>query len=326
MSTALYLPVGVRSQISGVRTADLLDLVNREGDSGFAGECQRVQNAVGAAAARRNRRDRVDQRLFGDDFARTDVRFDHLEDQFARVDRDAILVLVHCRDVRHPHRADAQDFGDHRHRVGGVLPAARARSRTSHVLDLPKLLQRDLPRAVRANRFVDADDSRRLTVDRLARQDRPAVEHQRGHVQPDQRHDRAGHGLVAGCQRDHAVEVVAARHQFNRVGDDFAADERGFHAFRAHRDAVADADGVELQRRPTGAANAFFQLGGKTAQVKIAGTDLRPRVGDADQRLGEVFVSHANRLEHRPRPGAIYAAEQGATARVQRGYTIPNFG
>jgi hypothetical protein len=42
-----------------------------------------------------------------------------------------------------------------------------------------------------------------------ARSDRSAIEHQRGHVEPRQRHDRAGDCLVAARERHDAVEQVA---------------------------------------------------------------------------------------------------------------------
>jgi len=42
----------------------------------------------------------------------------------------------------------------------------------------------------------------------------------------------AGHVLVAAGDADDAVEEVAAGYEFDGVGNDFAGDERGFHALR----------------------------------------------------------------------------------------------
>ena len=42
---------------------------------------------------------------------------------------------------------------------------------------------------------------------------------------------------------------MAAHGEFDRIGDHFAADQRGFHALVAHRDAVGHRDGGEFTRR-----------------------------------------------------------------------------
>ncbi len=85
-----------------------------------------------------------------------------------------------------------------------------------------------------------------------------------------------------------------------RVGDDLAGDQRGLHALRAHGDAVGDGDGVELHRRAAGVADALLHGSGNIAQMEVAGADLGPGVGDADDGLVQVFFREA------------YAAQVGA--------------
>ena len=53
-----------------------------------------------------------------------------------------------------------------------------------------------------------------------------------GNVEAAERHDRAGHVLVASGDGDEAVEEIAAGDELDGVGDDFAADQRGLHALR----------------------------------------------------------------------------------------------
>ena len=117
------------------------------------------------------------------------------------------------------------------------------------------------------------------------RRDRSAVQHQAGHVQPRQGHGPRRDGLVAPDENDETVEAVSTRDQLDRIGDDFAAHQRGAHPLRAHGDAVRDGDGVELHRRAARLTDAVFHVHRQIAEVKVAGTDLDPRVRHADERF-----------------------------------------
>ncbi len=123
----------------------------------------------------------------------------------------------------------------------------------------------------------------------LAGSDRAAVKHHAGNIEPAERHDDAGHVLVAAADAHEPVEEIAARDEFDGVGDHLARNQRSLHALRAHGDAVGDGDGVELHRRAAGLANAFLQRLGNFAQMHIAGTDLGPGIGDADDGLVQIF-------------------------------------
>ena len=73
---------------------------------------------------------------------------------------------------------------------------------------------------------------------------------------------------------------------------------------RAHGDAVGDGDGVELHGRAAGVANAFLHGCGEFAQMEVAGADLGPGVGDADDGLVQIFVGESDRLQHGTGGGA----------------------
>ncbi len=128
---------------------------------------------------------------------------------------------------------------------------------------------------------------------KLAGSDGASVEHEAGDVEPAERHDGGGHVLVAAGDADEAVEGVAAGDEFDGVGNDLAGDQRGLHAFGAHGDAVGDGDGVEFHRRAAGLANALLDGLGDLAEVEVAGADLGPGVGDADDGLVQVFFAEA---------------------------------
>ncbi len=138
----------------------------------------------------------------------------------------------------------------------------------------------------------------------------PPVEDETGDAEARNGHRRARDGLVAAAQRDHAVEVVAARHELDGVCDHLTADERGSHAVGAHGDAVVDRDGVELHGRAAGRADALLDRRGELPEVVVARANLDPRIGQADDRLAEGLVIEARRLEHRARGRPVRAAQQ----------------
>ena len=110
---------------------------------------------------------------------------------------------------------------------------------------------------VLAHGFEDVLD-RHVVALELSRHDRPAVEHQRRHVQAGERHHGSGNGLVTAGQGHDPVEEVSPRHEFDRIGDHLTADQRGLHAFRPHGNAVGDGDRVVLDRRAAGSPMPAF--------------------------------------------------------------------
>src|SRR5581483_2721701 len=149
----------------------------------------------------------------------------------------------------------------------------------------------------------------------LPGRDRAVVEDEAGDVEARERHHAGGDGLVAADDAHEPVEQVALGHELDRVGDQVAADERRAHPGRAHRDAVRDGDRVELDRRAAGGPNAVLDVDRELALVVVARHRLDPRRRDADERLREVLVRVADRLQHRARGRAVDAVgEEGAAA------------
>ena len=84
-----------------------------------------------------------------------------------------------------------------------------------------------------------------------------------------------------------------------------------FMPFRAHRDAVADRDGVELHRRAAGGSHTLFHLHGKLAKIVVARHRFDPRVRDADDRLFQILVGESDSLEHGARRSTVPALRDG---------------
>ncbi len=199
------------------------------------------------------------------------------------------LVGIDRGDAAQPEGADPQEVGRHRHRVGGELAAARPRARARPVFHLAEVGVRHAPRRMRADGFehvLDGDVASREPPGRNG----PAVQNEPGDVQPGERHRGTRDRLVAPDEDHEGVEQVAARHELNRVGDHFAADERRSHPGRSHRDAVGNRDRVEFHRRAARRADACLHRHREVAQVEIAWTDLDPGVRHADDGLLEVVA------------------------------------
>ena len=274
-----------------------------------------MQDAVGRAARGADAGDRVFQRLAGDDLARPDVLGEDVDHQLADFLGDRLLVVVFGRDHRRAAGADPQRLEGAGHRVGGELAAAGAGAGAGDALQLVQFLVGHVAGVVGADRLEDVEDGDVAAVP-VAGGDRAAVEQHRGHVEPGQRHRAAGDRLVAGAEGDDRVELVAARHQLDRVGDHLAADQRGLHPLRPHRHPVGDGDGVELHRRAAGGAHPLFDVLGQRPQVEVAGHRLGPGVGDPDRRPAERVVVEPDPLHVGARVGAVGAVEDDRGARA----------
>jgi hypothetical protein len=297
--------------------ADRVEVVDRQRHARFARHRQQMQDAVRRAAGAGRGGDGVVEGVARADLARQQVA----PQQFHHERSGAIAFLFAARvggaRTRTADRREAQELEHGRHRVGGELSAARPGAGAGEVLDLQQLVVVDLAGGVRADRLEHVAD-RQIAALVLAGCDRTAIEHDAGDVQAQERHARGRNRLVAGDERDDRIETVAARDQFDRIGDHLAADERGLHPLGAHRDAVADRDGVEFERRAARRANAGAHVIGEAAQVEIARHRVGPRVRDEDQRFLEVVVGQTDGFEIGTCRGPIASVDDDGASRAHR--------
>ena len=168
-----------------------------------------------------------------------DVALNQVHDQTAGFEGRVGLAAVHGRHDVGAGRADAQEVERGGHGVGSELAAAGAGAGTGGVFDLHQFIGGQLAGGVGSDALEDLLDGDVLAAE-LARGDAAAVEGEAGDVQAGEGHGAGGDGLVAADDDDEGVKGVADGGDFNGVGDDFAADQRGAHALGAHRYAVAD--------------------------------------------------------------------------------------
>ncbi len=138
------------------------------------------------------------------------------------------FVRRHGGDAGELHGRDAEELAGHGHGVGGELAAAGSGAGTGGGFEGFELVVVDLSGGVGAHAFEDLKDGDlfggAVGLRELAGSDGAAVEHEAGDVEAGEGHDGGGHVLVAAGDADEAVEGVAARDEFDGVGDDFAGD------------------------------------------------------------------------------------------------------
>src|SRR5262245_52797757 len=139
----------------------------------------------------------------------------------------------------------------------------------------------------------------------LAWKYRAAIKYDARNIEPQQCHSSCRNGLVAGNQGHDTVKHMAARDQFDRIGDHLPAHQRSLHSLGAHRDSIADGDGVELHGSAARRANSLLYLHGQFPQIVIAGHGFDPCIGYPDDRFGEVLVSETDTLQHGSRRCAV---------------------
>ena len=160
MSTAVKRPPGIRAATIGVRSA-MRSKSSRS--SGMPSSC---------AMARRCRTPLVEPPVAATDAMalsiaarvmisrRASPRVDELHHQAPGCLRGIELCRIGCRNPVQAAGTEAQELQGGAHRVRGELAAARAGTGAGRVLDLPQLVEADLPGPIRANRLEYGHDRR----------------------------------------------------------------------------------------------------------------------------------------------------------------------
>ena len=304
-----------RPQVADQRRllADVVEVVDLERHAGLARERQQVQHDVGRTARGRGAGDAVLDRLARQDLARPQPAPQHVHHQLPGLEADAVLARVGRADGAAAHRRDAEELEHHRHRVGGVLRAAGARAGAGGLLDRGQLLVADGAGGVLTDALEDVLD-RDVPPVQHAGVDRAAVEREAGDVEAREGERRRGDRLVAADEDDRRVEAVADAAELDRVGNQLAADQRGLHALRAHRDAVADRDGVDLHRRAARGAHAGHDVLRQLALAEVAGHRADPAVRHHHERALQVLAGEPDGLEVRARRRAVRSIDDRAAA------------
>ena len=175
-------------------------------------------------------------------------------------------------------------------------PAQRPARGTRGVLELAQLVLGHLAGLDLAHSREDRVEIDVLALE-LAGEHRAAADDDGRDVEPGGSHEHAGDDLVAVGDHDHRVEGVRLDGQLDAVGDDLAARKRVAHPLVVHGDAVAHADGGELERRAAGHVDAGLDRVGDLVEHEVPGNDVVDGVDDGDQRPRDLLVGETVSLE-----------------------------
>ena len=301
--------------------ADAREIVNGQLHLRGVRDGEQMQHGIRRTAERDDDGDGVLKRLLREDVERLDALAQHFHDG-----RAGAAAIVHLRGrngvlrgaVRQTH---AERFDGAGHGVRGIHAAAGTRTGNRALFDGVKFFVGNFFVRVRADGFKHGNDVELALLwiaGDAAGQNRSAINEHGGTIHPRDGDERAGHVFIATADGHEAIHARAADDGFNRVGDDFARDERIFHAFAAHRDAVGDGDGVEDNRLAAGGVRALLGFERELVNVHVARRDVAPRRGDADDGLGKIFLRETDGIKHGARGGAFRAVEQEAGVWAQR--------
>ena len=115
-----------------------------------------------------------------------------------------------------------------------------------------------------------------------------------------------------------AIIAGAAHDGFDGISNDLAGDERVFHTLAAHRDAIGNGDGVEDDGLAAGFVCALFGFQRELVNVHVAGRDVAPGGGDADDGLGKICLFEADGIKHGAGGGPFGAVKQDAGEWAER--------
>ncbi len=197
------------------------------------------------------------------------------------------------------HQRQPDGLRDAGHGVGGELAAAGPGTGAGDPLEYLQLGIAEIAGLMLADRLEHVLHGHILAV-QPPRQDRPAVDEDRRHVQADHRHHHPRQGLVAARKPDQRVIAMAAHGQLDRIGNRIARGQRRAHPLVPHGDAVGHGDGGELARGAVGVLDAQLDRLGLTIERDVAGRGLVPAGGDADEGLVDLLLGQTHRVEIRP--------------------------
>ena len=277
-----------------------------------ASHCDQVKDCIGAATKSHHGDHGVLERGSRHDVARLDVFFDQFVDRVASASTFVFLVSVFCGDTSRVRQGHAERFDCRGHRVGGIHATTGTGTRATAFDDLTSFFFGDLASDELSVALKGADDVK-LFIVVAACLDCSAVDHDRRTIQPPHRDQAAWHVLVATRKCNQCVVPLATHDGFDRVSDQITTLQAEAHAFGAHRDAVADTDGVESHADQPCVFDTLLHFRSQIQQVHVAAIAFVPNTGDSDLRLVHVLGSHSRGVEHRLRsPLALGLCDPGA--------------
>ena len=235
-----------------------------------------------------------------EDVERRDALFDQVHHLHARLLGEADALGIHGRHGAVAGKRQAEGLGQAADRVGGEHTRATAARGTGGILEPRALLLGHGARCNLAHGVEKRVQIRLLSALIMPGEHGPAGDEHGGDIQTRRGDEHAGDDLVATGDEDHRIELVALDSALDGICDDLARDQTVVHALMVHGDAVAHADGVDLQRRTAGHANARLHGVGNLLEVEVPWDNFVLRGDHGDERPLKLLVGKAICLEQAP--------------------------
>ncbi len=316
LNVPLAIAVPCRRHLCEVRHAlgHLVHPLDRVFDSGFTSEGEHVEHRVRRPAHRHVERHRVVDRVGGDDIEKTGIGLDQAHDLCRRALSEGDTIGRRREDGAVAGERDAKRLAQAVHRVRREHAAARAAGRTGERLELEQPVVIDGAGCVLPDTLENRDeiDFPARSVD--AGRHWAAGDKDRRQVHPGGAHQHSRNDLVAVGDADQTIEAMRRNHRLDAVGDQLPRRQREMHSGMAHRDAVVDADGVELERHPARGSHRVLDHPGKPLQVRVTRHDVHVRIAHRDERLVE--VGRVEDLSRRAQQRPVWCARRTSFDRV----------
>ena len=267
-----------RGSTEGVEAGEL------DGDAGFVGDGEEVEDRVGGAAEGHVDAKGVPKGGGGEDLARPEVLCHELHDLHAGLPGEGEAGGVDGRDGAIARQAHAEGLGKAVHRIGGEHAGAGTTAGAGGALEAIELGGRHLAPRHGADGDKDVGEVDRAAVE-TAGEHRTTADDDGRKIDAGGGHQHAGDDLVAIGDENEPVKGVGPDNDLDGVGDQLAAGEGVFHAQVVHGEAVADADGVDLKGGAARHANATFGGVGDRPEGLVAGDHFVVGADDADEGL-----------------------------------------
>ena len=290
-----------------------VDAPQVEGDPRLMADGGQVQHGVGGAAQGHVCGQAVSDGLFRDDVPGADVLSHQVHHPHTGVLGQKDPLAFHGGNGAVAGEAHAQQLRHAVHGVGGEHTGAGAAAGAGVLHDVLGLLLRHLPGADGAGGLEGVRQGHLFSVG-TARQHGAAGAEDSREIQPQGGHQHTGHDLVAVGDEHQAVKGVGIGHDLHGVGNVLPGGQGVEHALVVHGDAVADADGRELDGGAAGHADAGLHRLGDLVQVHVAGNDLIFGADHADDRPVQFLLGQAQGPEQGAMGNAVYAAFHQVTS------------
>ena len=316
-------------QLHQVRRASAcrVPVVHGDGMAGCHGDSGQVQHRVGGAAKRHIAFHGVVNCRLRDDVLDANALFEQLHDLHACMLRQAQALGVHGGDGAVAGKRDAQSLAQAVHRIRGEHTRAAAARGTRGVFVVLELLfghragahlARAVEQGVQVGRGAAVATSFMAGKHGAARN-----EHRRNiHAQGTKHH--AGNNLVAVGNAYGSVKLVALNSAFEAVGNGFAGNERVMHAIMVHGNAVAHADGGNLERNAAGHINASLHGFADFIEVIVTRNNVVAGIEHRDEGLLHFFIGKAVGLQQAAVGSTRHANFNGIATKLHRFFLLPS--